>query len=1013
MKCVTLAVVVLLPAGLATAILCLGATPMADAAQGDASPVAKAPPSTISPIERLLRLAVTVTAEKPDGDGQENVEDLLMIELGNQRFLTLVDRQNIQAALKEHAIALSNLKDTTDAVALGKFAGADYLLHVLLEGKKFSIRLVEVATGKVKLEQQFAVTGDLPLAAASVREKVLAAVRPESQASNRLTVGVAAILNRSGTDRSDALCVKLQKALRKRLQERPWAVVLERQYPTSLLEEVDLARLGLVRLPAVERLPPADMVILGTLQDVGREYESGKLWNVKLDLSLGLRGQSDHAGQEFRCDAVESAADEIMRKIETLRRRPLPGSSIGEKELWRRQALYLMPIQFETWLSRDFKKWQNRVLIPSFEGSSPLNQAEVVRCWENVLLLDDRDADAMNHLGAYLISVNRGPTAWTPAEKQAAAERCIAGSRLVERALGIQPNRERAASYVFCLRPMLDMAPSRAAEMGQYIINHPALFKESPDEPWVKVAQTMPVEAADDGYRAKLELALSRTSVDPDAVLILCPPGLTRNRPAKPYRELLERYIGSGDPVVQFVVHRALGELLCWHERDRAGLQHFDKAIAAMEAAWARCKDGHRDSLTGIYQMKIEACRFLGDDEEAGRTALAGAKHFQAVRRFDRSVARLYDYCVTKVLSPGQEKLSLAICDAYMASLKSGQRCYDEWFHLSAKREELLARLAGKPVPGIASLRFIKGTKWVGLTQTRMAATKRKLWFTSSECIGGLELAMVYEYGRDEASFLREPGRVGCVAASNDFVYFGGLQGLCKVAADGTLVKKYNRDKASFPGYVVKNVCEGGGRIYFAFLGSSQGGIAVLDPVTDKISVLAPSSHEATGDTEPVQHITRIEWDAVSPCLYARNCFIWDNELPLLYRLYAWSTRDNAWRRRPTKDAPRFVLSSLDETLVVRITGDQTEFHFAKAGQTVKARVPVPAMIGEPAWDQQRIWVPTSSGLYEVDRATGRLTWLAYEDGNWFLSLLKAGNVLYVATSRGLYYYDISPCEGN
>ena len=274
---------------------------------------------------RLPTLAVTVSAQSLDASKRENVEDLLMIELGNQRFLALVDRQNIRAILREQTIALSNANDTASAVALGKFAGADYLLHVRLADKKFSIRLVEVATGKVKLEQQFAVTGDLPLAAASVREKVLAAVRPESQAANRLTVGVAAFLNRSGTDRSDALCAKLQKELRKRLQGQPWAVVLERQYPTSLLEEVDLARLGLARQPAVERLPPADMVILGTLQDVSREYEKDKPWNVKLDLTLGLRGQSDHAGQEFRSDAVESAADEIMRKIETLRRRPLQG----------------------------------------------------------------------------------------------------------------------------------------------------------------------------------------------------------------------------------------------------------------------------------------------------------------------------------------------------------------------------------------------------------------------------------------------------------------------------------------------------------------------------------------------------------------------------------------------------------------------------------------------------------------------------------------------------------------
>ena len=66
-------------------------------------------------------------------------------------------------------------------MALGKFAGADYLLHVLASNDKVAIRLVEVAARQVKLEQQFAVAGDLPLVAVSIREKVLAVLRPESR----------------------------------------------------------------------------------------------------------------------------------------------------------------------------------------------------------------------------------------------------------------------------------------------------------------------------------------------------------------------------------------------------------------------------------------------------------------------------------------------------------------------------------------------------------------------------------------------------------------------------------------------------------------------------------------------------------------------------------------------------------------------------------------------------------------------------------------------------------------
>jgi hypothetical protein len=960
--------------------------------------------------KRLPRLAVAVSAQEPGGQNVENLEDLLMVELANQPFLKLVDRQAIHAVLKEHAIALSNLNNKKSALALGKFAGADFLLHVLAEKKTAAIRLVEVAGGQVKLEEQIALSDDLALSSAAIREKVLAALRPESQAVNRLTVGIAAFPNRSGTDRSDKLGVELQKALRSRLKDKTWAVVLERQYPTALLEEVDLARAGLVRGNAVETLPPADLVILGSMEDADRVYEPGQPWMIKLDLTLRLRGHGDQISQAFRSDAVEAAADDIMRKIDEFRRQPTSQTAVPEKELWRRQAMYLMPMQIETWLSRDRTMWQNRVLIPNFEWSSELNQLEIIRAWENVLLLDDNDADAMNYLGAYLISVYRqnNYSLLSPAERQAAAQ-CIAGSRLVERALRIQPTRERAASYVFCLRPLIDWAPARAKEMAQYILDHPEQFKESPDVSWVKVAQTMSVRTVGDGHYAELDHALSKADRDPNAVLILFPPGLTRDGPTRQYGELLARHVDSPDPVVQFVVHRALGELLCWQKKDPAALEHFDKAIAVMERAYNRCKDGHRNSLNNIYRLRIEACQVLGRSEEAKKTALDGAEHFRKVGRFDASVAWLYHYCVTEVLGGGQEKQSLAICDAYRASINNQRPYFDYWFHVSAKREELLAKLAGKRVPDMGCLRLVKGTQATGLKWVRMAATEGKLWFTSSQYFNAGEPAMLYAHGQDGASGLLGVKRVTCVATMKDAVFFGGNGGLYKLDTNGKLLKQYNRNDTSFPGYRVTEMREAAGMVYFAFLGSSQSGIAVLDPATDRISVLAPSSHDATWDTEPVLAIGRLWWDAVTPRLYACAYFRYDNEVPFLTRQYGRSPANKGWERYPITTAPRFVLSDSNETVFVRILGNQTEFQFVKAGQKVTAAVPVPAMMGEPAWDEHYIWVPTSSGLYEVDRVTGRMTWLAYEDGNWFLSVLKAAGRLYISTSRGLYYRDISP----
>ena len=130
---------------------------------------------------------------------------------------------------------------------------------------------------------------------------------------------------------------------------------------------------------------------------------------------------------------------------------------------------------------------------------------------------------------------------------------------------------------------------------------------------------------------------------------------------------------------------------------------------------------------------------------------------------------------------------------------------------------------------------------------------------------------------------------------------------------------------------------------------------------------------------------------------------------PVLTSVYSWSTKDLTWRRIPLGEAPQFVVSEGDETILARTTGDKTEFHFERSGQTLTVGVPVPTLLGKPAWDEHHIWAPTASGLYEINRATGRMTWLAYEDGNFFRSVLRAAGRLYISTNRGVYYRDLSP----
>ena len=79
-----------------------------------------APATVAATTKQLPKLAVTVAVQESSGQDRENVEDLLMIELGNQPFLQVVDRQAIQAVMKEHAIALTNLGDAKNAACLGQ-----------------------------------------------------------------------------------------------------------------------------------------------------------------------------------------------------------------------------------------------------------------------------------------------------------------------------------------------------------------------------------------------------------------------------------------------------------------------------------------------------------------------------------------------------------------------------------------------------------------------------------------------------------------------------------------------------------------------------------------------------------------------------------------------------------------------------------------------------------------------------------------------------------------------------
>ena len=958
-----------------------------------------------------------------------DLEAALPVELALLPDVELVERAALDRILKEQKLSLSGLADPKSAVKVGQLAGADLLLFVEPRDGKVSVRLVEVNTAKVLLEEPLSVKEDPFLTAVAVRERIAVVLHPDRNV-RRLTVGIVDFVNKSGTERSDTLNIELQKALRERLRQETWAIVLERQYPTALLEEKDLARLGLSR-GAPDNLPPADIVIMGAVEDVRAELTANRMWEVYVEVRIRIKGVLTELATKCPANRSSIAVEFIVTKLnELLKRQPKESASLAEAEYWRRLGKHLMP--------GPGRENGNFGVFEGGAGRGEEDTLEAMRAWENLLLFAADDSEAHMNLGICLMLIYGPNVPQANGEHNDIAEAAyLRGTYLIEEALRANPTPEAAGKFYTAveMRTLISgverscrSVRERCVEMCRYILDHQDVFTPTYTPTYADLARKrlawLNNESSDDPF-VRLEIAVRNVKLDPIEAVnrfgqIASAYG---DRPEEAIARLAP-YCESPIPLVRFEAERTTADLLWEMKKHDSAIAHFDRAIALLEQADMAFREANETStyVDTVYRNKIERCEAGGRHDEALRTALQGVRYFAKVKegRIYFECTFVFCYAAEALLKNGDVKSGLDVCRTYFAEI---EKCgppdsLNPLSEMVRVQFELQAKSEGRRLPDWGRLTLVKGTEADGLERHFLAVEGGKLWMVWWSG-GGKKpatqrlLVLSPELGK-AIPISGFPTTPRAVAAVGDRVFFGGWDGLYEVDANARPLHHYTKQNGQLPSDHISSLCIGAGALYMSFEDMDtqyRGGVAKLDLRTGAVTVLAPTNRDAAYETEPIGSGICLWWDAFNKRLVAgESSRYW-------YGRESFALTPSGWRiSGPVHPADRefveplltwCVVSQGDETLEVRMSSKGTIFEFLNSRRQYEWTQQLPHNTGIPAWDAKRIWVPHYLGLFEIDRQSGKVSLIAYDRSIEAKTAIVMGGNLYVAASTGLYCYPI------
>lgn len=282
---------------------------------GEATPLPA--PIPVDP-KRPVRLAVGALGLVGD-EHNRRIADLLLAQLTGAKGLEMVERQELDAVLREMSLNVSGLVRAKDAIRVGKLVRADWFLlgsAASLNGTNyFVVRIVDARTGVLREAGVFVRDQESPRLAAALAGFVRQCRQNAAEAKSPVYLSVGSFEDLSVNSRQATFPSQLRSYLTAAYQGAS-VTMLEREFANTLLQEMRLDLAGMTdeggtNAPAMQS---AYWMVDGTYQS----YETAEL-EVELVLNVqrmfGRRQQLTLREQpgEPLFKRVKASMDEVMK----------------------------------------------------------------------------------------------------------------------------------------------------------------------------------------------------------------------------------------------------------------------------------------------------------------------------------------------------------------------------------------------------------------------------------------------------------------------------------------------------------------------------------------------------------------------------------------------------------------------------------------------------------------------------------------------------------------------------